>query len=597
MLANDQVLNKGRYRIVGNFGHKGAGGGIYEAFDTVSNTNVVLRETVGNNGVATSLSEMDAINDAFLDRAKTLSQIRHKSLVCVQDFFADIDRQYLVLEPVAGIELSTVMTTGAERPDVADVLSWADQLLDALQFLHSQKTPIVHGDINPDNVKLAPDSTVKLVISSDHSVAGENSINIASVRPDGEAGVNYRPLEQLWVGLDALSQRVILNSYDEGAEKGLLQPLSPASDIYSFGATIYAALTGLVPPDALDRSIAALEGKPDPLQNPSSVNGNVPPEIAEVILKAMSLKREDRHYSVVILRQVLRTAAVKVKEREAGIVDDAPVQKAATPVPTAPKQPTPPVPAPRTEEPKPIFAEPYPGPERRRIEHAKPAALATDDDVLGLLDLPSEPVAPRPAAAADTHTSQPPAKAEMKTHISEPPAAPQVSEAPPAPVTPEVAQSVVVETVSPVQTVVEKKVEEKTAATSAFVSNFETDHASTPPNRMIMIAGGAVLAVIAVIAIYMFAFSGSSTPPPANATTQSAVPEPVQQSVPEQTAPEQTETLNVAAPSPENQSDTSSKTAKPNQPNATKEAPKKQPTPAPAAAKTPKKVTMDDLLN
>ena len=65
MLANDQVLNKGRYRIVNTFGQNDSGG-MYEAYDTVSNTNVVLKETIGSLGKVTTSSQMEAINSAFL---------------------------------------------------------------------------------------------------------------------------------------------------------------------------------------------------------------------------------------------------------------------------------------------------------------------------------------------------------------------------------------------------------------------------------------------------------------------------------------------------------------------------------------------------
>ncbi|HEX3101011.1 MAG TPA: protein kinase [Pyrinomonadaceae bacterium] len=316
MLSNDQFLNKGRYRIVSTFGQDGAGG-TYEAYDTVSETTVVLKETVGSFGKVATSSQMEAINEAFLGGAKTLVEIKHESLVSVQDYFSDIDRQYLVLEPVTGFDLSKFLQSGEKRPALPDVLSWADQLLNALQYLHTRPTPIIHGDVRPENIKLTSGSTVKLLTSYPHIDDSSNLITLAPIRSTEDTGVNYRPLEQIWDGLDTLSQRVILNHYDEESERWLLQPLSAATDLYSLGATVYSVLTGTVPPDALDRSIAALEGKPDPLTVPSELNSAIPAEISDVLLKSMSLRREDRFYSAAILRQILNTAVVKVKEREA----------------------------------------------------------------------------------------------------------------------------------------------------------------------------------------------------------------------------------------------------------------------------------------
>ena len=313
MLANDQFLNNGRYRIVSTFGQNDTG--MYEAYDTVSNTTVVLKETIGSLGKITTSSQMETINLAFLGGAKTLTEIRHESMVSVKDYFADIDRQYLVFEPVTGEDLSKFLRSGEPRPSLSQILAWADQILDALQYLHTLPTPIIHGDIRPENVKVTSASSVKLLTS--HADLPQDKSSSAQARSSDDGSVHYRPLEQLWDGLDALSQRVILNHFDEDSERWLRQPLSAATDLYALGATLYAVLTGMTPPDALDRSIAALEGKADPLEDPASINPAVPPEISDVILKSMALRREDRFYSAVILRQILHSAAARVKEREA----------------------------------------------------------------------------------------------------------------------------------------------------------------------------------------------------------------------------------------------------------------------------------------
>ena len=163
MLANDQFLNNGRYRIVSTFGQNDTG--LYEAYDTVSNTTVVLKETIGSLGKITTSSQMETINLAFLGGAKTLTEIRHESIVSVKDYFADIDRQYLVFEPVTGEDLSKFLRSGEPRPSLSQILAWADQILDALQYLHTLPTPIIHGDIRPENVKVTSASSVKLLTS------------------------------------------------------------------------------------------------------------------------------------------------------------------------------------------------------------------------------------------------------------------------------------------------------------------------------------------------------------------------------------------------------------------------------------------------
>ncbi|HEX9959495.1 MAG TPA: hypothetical protein VGB00_01015, partial [Pyrinomonadaceae bacterium] len=129
--------------------------------------------------------------------------------------------------------------------------------------------------------------------------------------------LHYLPLEQIWVGLDSASQKVIVNSYDEKSERILEQPADAKSDIYALGATLYHLLTERLPVDALERSIEILEGKPDPLTRPDRLNAEIPAEISDILMKALEIKRENRFDSAVIMRQAWRTALARVKEREA----------------------------------------------------------------------------------------------------------------------------------------------------------------------------------------------------------------------------------------------------------------------------------------
>ena len=122
MLATNQILHKGRYRIINSFDENETGA-MYEAYDTVSNTNVVLRESVGNFGKVANPTQMEAINAEFAGGAQVLTKIKHESLVSVQDYFSEIDRQYLVLEAVTGSDLSKFIDSHGERPSLSDVLT------------------------------------------------------------------------------------------------------------------------------------------------------------------------------------------------------------------------------------------------------------------------------------------------------------------------------------------------------------------------------------------------------------------------------------------------------------------------------------------
>lgn len=316
MLAINEVLQQGRYRIINQFRQDGKGA-VYEAFDNILETNVLLRENSANSKKVITVSQMETRKLAFADEAKVLTKIKHESLLHVRDYFSEIDRQYLVLEYADGNDLSELLKKNDSAFAVADVANWADQLLNALNYLHTHLPPIIHRDINPQNLKLTSNGKIKL-LTFDIARNSEVRAKPTAQNPNfGAATLHYLPLEQIWGGLDSATQRVIANSYDEKSARVLEQTADARSDIYALGATLYHLLTARLPIDALERSIDILEGKSDPLPTPHGLNPSIPPEVSEVITKAMEIKRENRFYSAIIMRQVLRTAFVRVKERKA----------------------------------------------------------------------------------------------------------------------------------------------------------------------------------------------------------------------------------------------------------------------------------------
>ena len=130
------------------------------------------------------------------------------------------------------------------------------------------------------------------------------------------ANLNYSPLEVIWEKLDSASQRVILNGYDEKSQQNLMRPPDVLSDIYSLGATLYHLLTGQMPVDALERSIAVLEGNPDPLLAPDEIDPNIAVEISGVLIKALKIRRENRFASALEMSKELENAFVQLKERK-----------------------------------------------------------------------------------------------------------------------------------------------------------------------------------------------------------------------------------------------------------------------------------------
>ncbi len=304
MLSTNQTLQN-RYRIVAQLGQIDSGLG-YVAHDNTLGKTVMLKETLwAANSPAPALP----------------AAVRHQSLLCVTDSFDEANRRYLVTDHVDGKTLSELLESKKSAFPLSDVGLWADGLLDALNHLHSQVPAIIHSNIKPENIKLSAGGNVKLFVFGGVD-EGRDGLDGEGISFDANV-LSYLPIEQIWLGLDVGSRKVIRSGYDEHSAEILEQPLDVQSDIYSIGATLYHLVTGRVPADALTRSIDLLEGKADPLVPASKINPAVSQELSDILMRAMQIKREDRYGSASIMRQVLRSAFSKLRGNER--TDPAPI--------------------------------------------------------------------------------------------------------------------------------------------------------------------------------------------------------------------------------------------------------------------------------
>ena len=275
MLTPDTVL-QGRYRIVRQLGQGGMGA-VYEAIDQRLDTTVALKET---------LFAEERLRKQFEREARLLARLHHPALPRVSDHFSEGDGQFLVMQFIPGDDLSEMMTRkhGPFPPD--QVLTWADQLLDALDYLHTQEPQIIHRDIKPQNLKLTSRGQIILLdFGLAKGQAGEISRVTTSASIFGYTP-NYAPLEQIQ-GLGTDSR----------------------SDLYSLGATLYHLMTGVKPPDALSRAAALVNGQPDPLVRASAANSAVAPELDHVLSKAMAQNRDQRYPTASDMQKAFRSSA------------------------------------------------------------------------------------------------------------------------------------------------------------------------------------------------------------------------------------------------------------------------------------------------
>ena len=275
MLASDTLLQN-RYLVVRPIG-KGGMGAVYLAKDQRLRSTVALKET---------FFEDESMRKAFEREAALLANLRHPALPRVIDHFTEDQGQFLVMEFIPGEDLEAMLKAKGGAFSPAEVLGWADQLLDALDYLHTQEPQIIHRDIKPQNMKLTARGQIILL---DFGLAKGSAGEMSKV--GGSASVmgytpTYAPLEQV---------------HSTGTD--------PRSDLYSLAATLYHLITGMTPPDALFRASAVIGGQSDPLRPAHEINPQVSPAVSAVLARAMALHSEQRPGSADEMRRALSEAA------------------------------------------------------------------------------------------------------------------------------------------------------------------------------------------------------------------------------------------------------------------------------------------------
>jgi predicted Ser/Thr protein kinase len=269
LLGMNTMLQK-RYQIVGLLGCGGMGA-VYLAQDQrLGPKKVAVKENFDTSQQA---------QQQFQFEAHILANLDHPNLPKVTDHFIEPSgRQYLVMEYVEGEDLESMRQRHPQgQLPRKQVLVWADALLDALTYLHTQPNPVIHRDVKPDNIKITPQGKVKLVDFGIAKIYRPGQVTYTGIRGLGTPG--FAPVEQYIGGTDA------------------------RSDIYSLGGTLYCLLTGQIPPE----SAALAAGQP--LPPPRQIRPDISAQTQQVIFRAMSVNAAQRFQSASEMRQALKGMA------------------------------------------------------------------------------------------------------------------------------------------------------------------------------------------------------------------------------------------------------------------------------------------------
>lgn len=198
--------------------------------------------------------------ERFLDEAKILAKLHNTpNIVSVQNYFKENKTAYFVMEYVDGMSLKSYLKQHGEVIPYNQALTILQPIMEAMIQVHSMN--LLHRDISPDNIYITSNGESRLLDFGAARFAMGDGKSVSVILKHG-----YAPEEQ----------------YSSHGNQG------PWTDVYAMSATLYRCITGILPPDSIERI------HKDTLKRPSELGISLPAHIEKAIIKALSVRAEDR---------------------------------------------------------------------------------------------------------------------------------------------------------------------------------------------------------------------------------------------------------------------------------------------------------------
>jgi eukaryotic-like serine/threonine-protein kinase len=258
--------------------------------------------------------------ERLLAEARAVNAIRHRGIIDIFSFGQTPDgRQYFVMEYLQGSALDAHLAQHGLLP-LQEVLRLSDELLDALAAAH--EAGVIHRDLKPNNLFLVRQpgggSYVKVL---DFGLAKQTSSSHGNT-PQTQQGIVMGTPEYM------------------APEQACALPVTPKTDLYSFGVMLFQMLTGQLPFVARSSMEMLVQHVSQPAASPLGLRPELPPELATLVLKLLAKAPEERP-SMAEVRAGLQRLARLLKEADepTRVVRGAKKPPAPRPLPAAPPSP------------------------------------------------------------------------------------------------------------------------------------------------------------------------------------------------------------------------------------------------------------------
>jgi serine/threonine-protein kinase len=301
------------YTVLEKLGAGGMGE-IYKAQDTRLNRFVAMKV------LSTANAGDVERRRRFVQEAQAASALNHPNIITIHDVVSTDGLEFMVMEFVSGATLDDLVPK--HGLDMQKTLDCAVQMADALQTAHA--AGIVHRDLKPGNVMVTGTGLVKIL---DFGIA-----KLTGPAPAMQATDETLPIDSPMTVEGSILGTVCYMSPEQAQAK----TVDPRSDIFSFGLVLYEMLTGqkaFSGDSALSTLSAILRDEPKPI---SELVQGVPPELEQIVHRAMRKDPDQRWQSMQemraallllkqkadsgVLRTMLGAAAVAAPKKKAGML-------------------------------------------------------------------------------------------------------------------------------------------------------------------------------------------------------------------------------------------------------------------------------------